>query len=211
MKTVEPKKSGRPLSFDRDAVLEKAMLAFWEHGYESTSMAELTKAMGVTAPSIYAAFGDKKQLFLEAVDRYLNAGLASRKVLDSQATAREQVLNSLRHAVTLFTADTTPAGCLLATAAISCSQAAADVREHLAAIRQGMEAGLVEMIEAGIQSGELPPKTDASALAGFFMATTQGLATLARDGADQKKLLQIVDLSMAVWPVSAVDCAAVAN
>ncbi|MEN1832350.1 TetR/AcrR family transcriptional regulator [Pseudomonas lijiangensis] len=200
MKTVESKKPGRPLSFDRDVVLEKAMFAFWEHGYESTSMAELTKAMGVTVPSIYAAFGDKKQLFLEAVDLYVKKGMASRKELAANATVRENVLSSLHHAVDVFTASAGASGCLLATAAISCSQAAADVREHLAAIRRDMEASFVSTIKEGVQAGELPPETDVSVLAGFLLATVQGLAALARDGADRQKLFEIVNLSMTVWP-----------
>ncbi|MBX8513561.1 TetR/AcrR family transcriptional regulator [Pseudomonas cichorii] len=200
MKTVESKKSGRPLSFDRDVVLEKAMFAFWEHGYESTSMATLTKAMGVTAPSIYAAFGDKKQLFLEAVDLYLKKGMASRKALAANAAVRENVLSSLRHAVEMFTTNADSCGCLLATAAVSCSESAADVRDHLAAIRRGMEDDLVSTIRDGIQKGELPPGTDASVLAGFFMATIQGLAALARDGADRQRLFEILDVAMSVWP-----------
>ncbi|GFM88715.1 TetR family transcriptional regulator [Pseudomonas cichorii] len=176
------------------------MLAFWEHGYESTSMATLTKAMGVTAPSIYAAFGDKKQLFLEVVDLYVKKGMASRKELDANATVRESVLGSLHHAVDVFTANSGSSGCLLATAAVSCSEAAADVREHLAAIRRDMETDFVSTIRGGIQKGELPPGTDAAVLAGFFMAILQGVAAQARDGADRQKLFEIVDLAMSVWP-----------
>jgi AcrR family transcriptional regulator len=72
---------GRPLSFDREAALEKAMLAFWRHGYEGTSLAELTAAMEVTPPSVYAAFGDKKHLFLEAVDLYLSGPVPSDEIV----------------------------------------------------------------------------------------------------------------------------------
>src|ERR1700761_713837 len=84
-----PKKTGRPLSFDREAALEQAMLLFWRHGYEATSLSDLRSAMGVTQPSIYTAFGDKKQLFLEAVRRYLSGPVTSQQIIERAGTACE--------------------------------------------------------------------------------------------------------------------------
>ncbi len=199
--TIPPaRRTGRPLSFDRDAALHRAMLLFWRHGYEGTTLAALTAAMGVTPPSVYAAFGDKKRLFLQAVDRYLAGPGTLERMLEAAPTARDAVDTLLRGAATGFTGADTPPGCLLASAAISCSAEAGDVREHLASLRRDIEDKLRRRIVAGIAAGELPADADADALAGHAVAVVQGLSTLARDGAGRGKLLRVVDVAMWVWP-----------
>ena len=112
---------GRPLSFDREVALESAMMLFWRHGYEATSVSDLTKAMGITPPSLYTAFGDKKQLFLEAVQRYISGPITSESIIDEAPSARAAAAGLLRASVIGFTGKSTPAGCLLASSAISCS------------------------------------------------------------------------------------------
>ena len=194
------RKKGRPLSFDRDAALDKAMLLFWEHGYEATSLNDLTSALEVKPSSIYSAFGDKQRLFFEAVDRYLDGGEALRTMLREAPTARAAVHTMLTGAVTGFTGEHTPKGCLLASAAISCSPAAADVRAALGAIRRDMEAQLCARIALGIAQGELPADADAEALAAMTMALIQGMSTLARDGASREKLMGIVASALRAWP-----------
>ena len=198
-----PRKPGRPISFDRDAALRKAMLLFWRHGYESTSLSELTAALGVTPPSIYAAFGDKKGLFLEAVDLYLSGPVTSESIIEQATTAREAAERLLEAAATGFTGTTTPAGCLLASSAISCSAAAADVQAELAARRRGIERLLKQRIARDITSGELHGETDADALAGHVMAVIQGMSTLARDGAPRKKLVRVASTAMLAFPARA--------
>jgi AcrR family transcriptional regulator len=203
MKTIESasvRKSGRPLSFDRDEALHRAMIVFWRHGFEATSLAELTAAMGVTPPSIYAAFGDKKQLFLEAVALYLSGPITSDSIITDAATAREAASGLLEAAAIGFTGRDTPRGCLLASSAISCSANAADVQGELAAIRRRIEARLKEKIVRAIKSGEMPATADADALAGHIMAVIQGLSTLARDGAGRAKLLRVASTAMLAWP-----------
>ena len=118
------RKTGRPLSFDRDAALEKAMLTFWESGYETTSISDLTAAMGVTAPSIYAAFGDKKRLFLEAMRRYAGEPDDLEKAFAIAPTARHAVADMIENAARLFTGEATPKGCLLACAVATGSKGA---------------------------------------------------------------------------------------
>ena len=191
---------GRPPSFEREAALGQAMHLFWRHGYEATSVAMLTRGMGITAPSLYAAFGDKRRLFLAAVDRYLQGGRAVPALIDGAATARQAARDLLTAAAIGDTGETTPAGCLLASAIVTCSEEAADVREALAAMRRAIEARLRERIEADIAAGCLPPGTDAEALAGHAMAVVQGMSTLAKDGAGRAKLLRIVEAAMAGWP-----------
>jgi len=177
------------------------MLAFWAHGYETTSIAKLTDAMGITAPSLYSAFGDKRTLFLEALDRYLGGGpVAVINAIDSAPNARDAAGDMLEHSAVLFTGRRTPRGCLLATATASCSAASADVQKTLAGIRLKIEARLRKRIEQDIVVGVLPQGTDAVALAGLVAATVQGLSSLARDGASRAKLLTVVAAAMSTWP-----------
>lgn len=193
------RKTGRPLSFDRDTALTQAMLTFWRHGYESTSIADLTAAMGISPPSLYATFGDKKRLFREAVTLYLSSEPPER-LIAAAPSAREAARRLLQVSAEGVSGENTPAGCLLATSAISCSAAAADVQAELAAIRHGIAACLRDRIVADITAGTLPAATDAGALAGHMMAMTQGLSTLARDGAPREKLLRVADNAMRAWP-----------
>ncbi|WP_292294892.1 TetR/AcrR family transcriptional regulator [Marivita sp.] len=194
------RKTGRPLSFDRDAALEKAMLAFWESGYETTSISDLTAAMGVTAPSIYAAFGDKKRLFLEAMRRYAGDPGDLEKAFARAPTARDAVADMLENAATLYTGDVTPKGCLLASAAATGSKDAADVREAAAKERRAIRAIIIARIEQDIERGLLPPDTKSRVLADLALAVTQGMSVLARDGADRDTLLAVAKASMVGWP-----------
>ncbi len=175
------------------------MLLFWRHGYEATSLSDLTTAMGVTPPSIYAAFGNKKRLFLEAVELYLAPPSAPADIIDQAASAREAASALMSGAAHAFTNPETPPGCMLATSAISVSAAAADVQSALSDIRNAVEAHLRRRIEQGMADGELPVDTDADALAGHTTAVIQGISTLARDGATRDKLLRVVQTAMRVW------------
>jgi len=193
-------KIGRPVSFDREATLHQAMLLFWRHGYEATSLSDLTAAMGVTPPCIYRAFGNKKRLFLEAVHHYLSGPVTSDSIIRGASTAREAAEGLLTASAAGFTGTDTPPGCLLASSAISCSANAADVQRKLSSIRRKIEATLTQRIAAAMDAGELSPQTDAGALAGLVMAVIQGMSTLARDGATRAKLMQVAEAAMKAWP-----------
>lgn len=197
------RKKGRPLSFDREAALNKAMLLFWEHGYEATSLNALTSALGVTPSSIYSAFGDKKTLFFEALELYMTGGGSLQMMLDQAPTARAAVQQMLLGAAAGFTGECTPKGCLLASAAVSCSADAGDVRQALGARRRGIEAQVRDRIAAGIRQGDVPADADADALAAMAMALIQGMSTLARDGAAREKLNRIVMVALQGWPLQA--------
>jgi AcrR family transcriptional regulator len=206
MKTpVDPvsRKPGRPLGFDRDAALHQAMLLFWRHGYEATSVSDLTKAMGITPPSLYTAFGDKKQLFLEALQLYNSGSVTSQSIIDEAQTAREAAVGLLRASAIGFTGETTPAGCLLASSAISCSSGAEDVRKAVSAIRLKIEKRLRNKINQDRGISKPRQNTDSDVLAGYIMAVIQGMSTLARDGATRQKLLSVASLAMLVWPTQA--------
>jgi AcrR family transcriptional regulator len=195
-----PRRIGRPLSFDRDIALDIAMRLFWQHGFEATSITELTQAMGITPPSLYAAFGDKRGLFREAVDRYLGGASAiTQRILDATA-ARNAAHDLLTAAAFGDTGADTPPGCLLASSIVSSSLAAADIREELASIRRSIEEALRARIERDVREGVLPPDSDAEIIAGHVFAVVQGMSTLAKDGAGRPKLLGIVESAMASWP-----------
>lgn len=194
------RKIGRPLSFDREAALEQAMLMFWRHGYETTSISDLTEAMGITAPSLYTAFGDKRRLFLETTQRYAGDADARDEAIDAAATAFDAARAMLTSAAIAYTGEKTPQGCLLASATASGSAASSDVQAAVGAIRRSVSARLQERIERDIDDGVLPMHVDAAALAGLVMTILQGLSVLARDGASRASLLGIVDVGLQAWP-----------
>ncbi len=201
MKEIGPdkRKTGRPLSFDREVALEKAMLAFWASGYETTSVADLTAAMAVNAPSLYAAFGNKQQLFLEAMQRYAGDRHMMEVALAGPPTAREAILGMLQGVVLHFTGETTPPGCLLASAAATGSHDAEPVRAALAADRRAVRDIVARRITADVLAGRLAPDTPAQVLADLVVAVIQGLSVLARDGADRKSLHAIAEASLQSW------------
>jgi AcrR family transcriptional regulator len=198
---LKTRKRGRPLSFDRDQATQQAMLLFWEHGYEATSLSDLTTALKVPPSSIYSAFGDKKGLFLAAVQRYVAGPVNSESIIREAATGRDAASGLLRAAAIGFTGTATPRGCLLASSAISCSAAAQDVKKALADVRRAVEASLRDKVRRSVKEGSLPSETDPAALAAHTMAVIQGMSTLARDGATRASLLRIADTAMNCWPV----------
>ena len=176
------------------------MLTFWRYGYETTSIVDLTSAMGITAPSLYAAFGDKKRLFLEAMHLYAGDLQLMAQVVDDAPTAFDAVQVMLTGAATAFTGEATPKGCLLASATASGSSASAEVQRAVADIRSAINTMLRTRIERDISGGFLPSLTDATALSGLVIAVTQGLSALARDGADRSALLAVVEVALRAWP-----------
>lgn len=197
------KKAGRPLSFDRDAALDRAMMVFWRFGYEAASLQELTLAMGITPPSLYAAFGDKERLFLEAVERYSTKNCNAVQCLFDQApTARDAIERLMQSNAIELTCPSHPPGCLVVTAATNCSASSAHVQDAMVERRDNIEVMIRERIEKGISDGELPADTDAAALANFYNTVIQGMSTQARDtGGNRDKLLAITSTAMRAWPV----------
>jgi len=193
------------LSFDRDAALRQAMLTFWRHGYETTSVADLTAAMGINAPSLYTAFGDKKRLFLEAMRLYAGDPDDMARAIRDAPTAYHAAHDLMIAAVTTYTGEATPKGCLLASATASGSTAAADVQDAVASLRRGLENCLRLRIERDIEDGVLPPEMQAAPLAGLVLAVTQGMSVLARDGASRTSLLAIVEAALHGWSGIKVD------
>ncbi|WP_180686708.1 TetR/AcrR family transcriptional regulator [Streptomyces gossypiisoli] len=190
---------GRPRSFDRATALEKALMAFWERGYEATSVSDLTRVMDIGAPSLYAAFGDKRSLFEEVVQEYgTRYGFFTERALAEEPTARAAVERTLREAAVQYTEPGHPHGCLVIHAAANCSTP--EVEQSLRARRNANIAAFENRIKADIAAGELPPDTDAAALARHAGAMIQGMSQQARDGASRAELESLAEIAMAIWP-----------
>ena len=195
------KPRGRPLSFDRDAALETAMHVFWERGYEAASISDLTSAMGITPPSLYTAFGDKEQLFLEAIERYaLGYGSAGVRALKEEPTARSAIERWLLEAANELTQPCHPKGCMVVMAATNCSAAAERVQDALLLRRTEAIANVGRRIQGGIDNGEPPADTDAQDLANFYATIYQGMSMQAKDGATHESLMATVRTAMRSWP-----------
>jgi AcrR family transcriptional regulator len=145
------KRMGRPRSFDIDRALDRALAVFWRKGYEGASLSDLTKAVGVNRPSLYAAFGDKEALFRKALDRYLKGPAAYTQEALREPTARAVVERLLVGAADLNTARRNPGGCLMVQGALACGEGADSIRQELTACRAAGEAGMRRRFERANQ------------------------------------------------------------
>lgn len=198
MKGLE-KPRGRPRSFDRDKALERAMHLFWRQGYEATSLNDLTRAMRINPPSLYAAFGDKEHLYLEALERYQRSRVeAVAKWFGEEPTAKAAVARLLTEAAGLLVRSGAPRGSMLVDSAMNCADAS--LQPELAQRRASVRAILEARIELGVRDGELPPGTQTAALTDFYIAVFQGMSVQAHDGATRHRLLAIARTAMRAWP-----------
>ncbi|MGH8931412.1 MAG: TetR/AcrR family transcriptional regulator [Egibacteraceae bacterium] len=191
---------GRPRSFDRAAALRRAMEVFWERGYEGASLSELTAAMGINSPSLYAAFGCKEALFREAVALYdATEGSVTSSALRDEPTARDAVEAMLRNNADLYANPDKPSGCMIVLAATTCTPANSRVRDHLAECRRDARDALHRRLERGVVEGDLPAGTDTAALAAFYYTVLEGLSLQARDSPSREPLEAIITCAMAAW------------
>ncbi|WP_236795654.1 TetR/AcrR family transcriptional regulator [Amycolatopsis sp. GM8] len=192
--------TGRPRGFDTDVALERALHVFWRKGYEGASLADLTKEMGINAPSMYAAFGDKQTLFYKVLERYASEpGVEASRYLDLP-TARAAVENLLRSTVERATDPATPPGCLLVHGALVTGRTGQAVRDELAARRNGDYVSVRQRLERAVEEGDLPAGTDPAVLARYVITVSDGIAVAAVDGATPDELNQVVDVALQGWP-----------
>ncbi|MDF0489660.1 TetR/AcrR family transcriptional regulator [Sphingomonas sp. H39-1-10] len=197
--TIAPAK-GRPREFCVDTALAAALRVFWRNGYESASMAELTAAMGITKPSLYAAFGNKEQLFHKALDLYERDKLAYTEKALAAPTARGVAERLLRGSLELQMNPYDPKGCMAIMSVISCGAEAESIRADVIARRASSEAALIARFQRAKDDGEFPEGLEPAALARFLYAIMQGLSVQAGAGATCAELSQLVETSLAVWP-----------
>ena len=198
--SIAPK--GRPREFDVDDALAKALTVFWRNGYEAASMTELTAAMGITKPSLYAAFGNKEALFHKALDLYEREKMTYMTSALEAPTARGVAERLLRGALEMQTSSCDPKGCLGVISTAACGAEAEPIKAEVMKRRASSEAALIARFERAVADGEVPPHLTAPALVRFLFALMQGLAIQGGSGATGDELSQLVETSLAVWPTA---------
>lgn len=191
---------GRPRLFDPDAALERALEVFWQKGYEGTSLSDLTLAMGISRPSLYAAFGNKEALFRKALGRYLAGPAATLAQALARPQARAAIAAYLHAAADMLSQPEHPAGCLVVQGALSCGEAGAVIRTELAAQRETSLQALRDRLELGRRAGELAANCDVDALARYVATIHQGLSVQASSGATRSELQAVVSIALQHWP-----------
>lgn len=187
----------RPREFDRDDALLKARDAFWERGYEGTSMADLVAMLDLAAPRLYAAFGSKEELFHEAVKHYeTHEGGFVGRALKEEPTARQAIQRMFRDAIEIYTRPGRPQGCMVVSAAINCAVSNDAVREWLADRRREQTGAIIDLLKRARRKGELKHTADIQALGDYFATLMHGLSVQARDGVSRKRLTTSMQLAM---------------
>jgi len=201
MKSIAKRQPGRPRTFDRDKALQIALRLFWQRGYEGTSILDLTRAMGITAPSLYAAFGSKERLYMESAGLYLSTqGHFMVRALEDEPTARKSIARMLLDAAKSYTRPDLPRGCLISNGVIQCAEENVEVAQQFTAFRKAARDAIKARLDRGVKEGDLPRKTDTGSLSTFYAAVIQGMSTQARDGASKQALERIATMAMATWP-----------
>jgi AcrR family transcriptional regulator len=195
---------GRPREFDVEKALELALQVFWRKGYEGASMADLTETMGITKPSLYAAFGNKEELFRKALDRYVDGPGGYVQVALAKPTARAVVEHLLYESANAVTDPNHPPGCLAVQGALSCGDAAESIKQELMARRANGEQDLRRRFERAVAEGDLPSGSDAADLAAYVSAILQGIAVQAAGGTSRSQLHKIAEMTLRTWPPTAV-------
>lgn len=194
---------GRPRNFDPDTALDRALEVFWQHGFQAASLADLTSAMGLSKPSLYAAFGDKESLYLKVLERYVALQLEQHTaIFDTEPDARQALEKFLRTMAALLADPTPPCGCLIVNGMADCGLASTPpaIEQALRKAVQGSEDRLHRQFVRAQRDGQLAPQINAGDLAAFFTSLLAGLAVLAKSGAKRAKLDAVISAAMSAWP-----------
>jgi len=183
-----------------DKALDAAMQVFWRKGYEGASLSDLTQAMGINRPSLYAAFGDKETLFRRALDRYAEGPAAYVREALKQPTARAVTQQLLRGAADLLTDRHHPSGCLMVQGALVCGEAADCIRRELVSRRLAGEAAVRRRFKRAKAEADLPADSNPADLARYVVTISHGMAVQAASGASREELQRVVRTAMRAWP-----------
>src|SRR5438046_3917909 len=175
---------GRPRAFDPDAALERAMHVFWAKGYEGASLSNLTQAMRINRPSLYAAFGNKEQLFGKVLDRYMDGPVAYFQEALAARKARDVIEQMFFGAARMASDPRLPSGCIMVQGALACGDAAGSVRKEIGARRAAAKAALRRRFQRAKREGDLPPNADPAELSHYVMTVLHGMAVQGADGAN---------------------------
>lgn len=191
---------GRPRQFDPEKALTAALQVFWQRGYEGASIAELTEAMGITKPSLYACFGNKESLFRKALDLYERDKLAYARNAMNAPTAKGVAEQMLRGALSLQIGTNDPRACLGVMSAVACTTFDDSIRDEVMARRASADHVILERFRRAEAEGDLPAGVTPEALAAYLMAVMQGMGVQAASGASSEQLTQLVETTLALWP-----------
>jgi AcrR family transcriptional regulator len=191
---------GRPRGFDADEALERAVLVFWEQGYEGASLTDLTSAMGITRTSMYAAFGNKEELFRKALERYTEGPAAYAARALEEPTARGVATAFLTGSVMASTRPGCPAGCLGVQGSLAAGEPGRVARDTLVAWRDEGRSRLRDRFQQAVDEGDLPSDADPGLLARYVMTVANGIAVQAAGGTGRDELQQVADAALRNWP-----------
>jgi len=195
------RRAGRPRAFDREQALAIALDLFWRQGYDGTSIPQLTAAMGISPPSLYAAYGSKDELYRESLKLYLSRYTSFLKyLLDETCSAHDAIKRSLLAAAKQFAESDHAPGCMISSAELQASPDNEALATDIAKLREAAKQLVFTRLEAARKSGELPEKTDTVSLAAFYAMVTQGMSVQARDGSTAAELKRLAKLAMQAWP-----------
>ncbi len=202
MEKTRRRATGRPREFDADEALDRALLVFWERGYEGASLANLTDAMGISTASMYATFGNKEQLFRKALERYDEGPSAYVVAALAAPTAREVATALLTGTVRTTTCPEQPHGCLGVQGALATGDAGREIRTLLSDWRNNGHTRLRERFQRAVDEGDLPPETDPGLLARYVHTLQSGIAVEAASGVGRDELQELADAALRNWPVA---------
>lgn len=198
---VAEKPKGRPRSFDRDQALVKALDLFWRKGYEPSSVAELCAAMEINPPSLYAAFGNKAKLFIEAVNYYERTyWKATWERLEETPDIREAVDKFFSEAADILLSPSVPCGCMVVLAAINVSADSADVVRAVSVLRQEGKDLFEKRLARAVQEKQLPHGTNTAGLATVLNTLLEGMSIEAKDGAEPGSMHMIGQHAVRLLP-----------
>ena len=197
-----PSVKGRPREFCVDEALSKALGVFWTKGYEGASMADLTEAMGITKPSLYAAFGNKEALFHKAQDLYEAEKLAYTREALKQPTARAVAEHFMRGAIEAQTSSCDPKGCLGVISATACGAEADSIKADIITRRASSQQALIERFRQAKRDGDLPDHVEPESLTLYLYAILQGMGVQSGSGASREELERVVETSLMMWPTA---------
>jgi len=189
---------GRPREFDVEEALAAALRVFWEKGYEAASLTDLTEAMGITRPSLYAAFGNKEALFKQALDLYETEKLAYVKGALEAPTAREVARRMLEGTVENITSECP--GCLGVIAAVSCGSTSSPIQQDVRSRARSSREAMVARMQRAIDDGDFTMPVNAEAMTQYLTAVMQGISVQAGAGASREQLQQVAEATLATWP-----------
>ncbi|MGY2008236.1 TetR/AcrR family transcriptional regulator [Nocardia gipuzkoensis] len=200
METEQRRRTGRPRGFDADEALERALLVFWEQGYEGASLATLTDAMGISTTSMYSTFGNKEELFRKALERYTEGPSAYLVRALEEPTALGVAAAILAGTVRTTTRPANPHGCLGVQGALATSDSGRGVRDLLVAWRADGHSRVRARFRRAVDDGDLPAEADPALLARYVTTVAYGIAVQAAGGVERDELQEIADAALRAWP-----------